>query len=85
MRRALRSRSIKKSKKLTPGGKNVTRFRKKKVAHHKCGKCAGKLNRARLRPTQMKKIAKTKKRPERPLPELCSSCMRETLKAKVRK
>ena len=31
-----------------------------------------------------KKLSKTQRRPERPYPELCSKCMREKIKSKVR-
>ena len=82
VRRALRSRSLKRKQVKIPGGKTKVQYRRKKVAYHKC-KCGAKLNRKRLRDSQMKKITKTKKRPERPYPELCSKCMRNKFKEKV--
>ena len=77
-------RSTKKYKVKTPGGKNVTHFKKKRPSHDKCGKCGAKLNRPKLNVKQLKRLPKTKKRPERPFPNLCSSCMREHFKNKVR-
>lgn len=72
-----------KVKKRTPGGRTTIHFRKRKPSPAKCGKCGTKLNRARLNPTQLRKLPKTKKRPERPYPELCPRCMREKVKSKV--
>jgi len=84
MRRALRTRTKKKIKVVTPGGRTVVHIKKKKPAYHKCGVCGAKLNRAKLNPTQLKKLPKVRRRPERPLPHLCPRCMREELKRRVR-
>jgi large subunit ribosomal protein L34e len=78
------SRSIKRIKKKTPGGKTVIHTRKRKPSHAKCGVCGTKLNRKRLRPVELKKLPKVKRRPERPLPHLCPRCMREYFKDIVR-
>ena len=83
MRRALRSRSIKKIRKRIASGITI-HFRKKKPNYMHCGICGKKIVRSRLRPYQLKKLPKTKKRPERPLPHLCAKCMREALKRKIR-
>ena len=85
MRRAQRTRSMKKTRIRTPGGKTVVRIKKKRPSYHKCGKCGSKLNRKRLRIKEIKNIPKTKRRPERPLPELCPRCMREAMRDRVRK
>lgn len=69
----------------TPGARTVIHFKKKRVSQSKCGMCGKKLNRSRLTATQLRKLPKTKKRPERPLPELCSKCMREYFKTMVRR
>jgi len=82
MRREKRTR--KRTKVKTPGGKTVWHFKKRRVSHAICGRCGAKLNRSRLNPTELRKISKVKRRPERPFPELCSRCMREVLKSKVR-
>ncbi len=73
-----------KGKVKTPGGKSIWHFKKRRVSHSICGRCGAKLNRARLNPKELKKTSKVKRRPERPFPELCSKCMREVIKSKVR-
>lgn len=83
MRKALRF-SFKRVRRVTPGKRNIFFFRKSKTSKHICGGCGTKLNRVSFRQTKMRNTAKTKKRPERPFPELCSKCMREELKARVR-
>lgn len=83
MRRKKRTR--KRTKIKTPSGKTVWRFKKRKVSRAVCSSCGAKLNRPRLNPLELRKISKVKRRPERPFPELCSKCMREVLKLKVRK
>ena len=74
-------RSTKRYKVKTPGGKTVIHLKKRKPSYAICKKCGAKLNRPKL---NVKKLPKTKKRPERPFPELCSKCMREYFKEKVR-
>lgn len=83
MRRQLRSASIKKTRVRAPSG-TVMRFRRKKPNYAQCGGCGAKMVRKRLSPSGMAKLSKTEKRPERPLPHLCSRCMREQIKMKVR-
>lgn len=81
-----RSRTYRRSQVRMPGGENkvVYTLRKPKVA--KCGNCNAVLHGApRLRPNDLKKIAKTEKRPERPYGGvLCSSCARQKIKLMVR-
>ena len=84
MRRALRSRSIKRTRHRTPGGKNIVAFRKKRPGYAQCGNCGAKMVRKRLRATGMRKLAKTRKRPNRPYPELCPRCMREEIRQRVK-
>ncbi|NIO44591.1 MAG: 50S ribosomal protein L34e [Candidatus Aenigmarchaeota archaeon] len=78
------SKSLKKYKIKTPGGKNVTHFKKKRSSYDVCKNCGTKLNRPKLSVKKLKRLPKTKKRPQRPFPELCSKCMREYFKEKVR-
>ncbi len=78
------SRSKKRHKVKTPGGRNVTHYKKKRPSYARCKNCGAKLNRPKLSVKQLKKLPKTKKRPERPFPELCSGCMRKYFKNKVR-
>ena len=77
-------RSKKRYKVKTPGGESVIHLKKKKPSYAKCKKCGAKLNRPKLTVEELKRLPKTKKRPERPFPELCSKCMREHFKEKVR-
>jgi len=77
-------KSTKKYKVKTPGGRTVAHFKKRKSSYARCKKCGAKLNRPKLSVEQLKRLPKTKKRPERPFPELCSKCMREHFKEKVR-
>lgn len=76
----LRSRSLRRVYVKTPGGRTVIhyRFRRPKVA--KCSSCKGSLKGVpHERPNEMKKISKTKRRPSRPYPNLCSKCMRKKI------
>lgn len=84
MRRALRTRARKKVKIKTPGGKSVIHIKAKRPSYHICASCKAKLNRARLLPVEVKRIPKVRRRPERPLPNLCPKCMKEHFKKKIR-
>jgi len=68
----------------TPGGRTVIHFKKERTSHATCRKCGARLNRLKLSVKEMKNLTKTKKRPERPMPDLCSKCMRKYFKDKVR-
>ncbi len=80
MRRALRSTKIKKVVKRTPGNRLTVHFRKPAPDYAHCGVCGKKIVRARLRPSEVRKLPKVQRRPERPFPELCPKCMREKIK-----
>lgn len=85
MKPMYRSGSWKKRYVRTPGGRVSVHFkrRKPKIAH--CAMCGRPLNGIpRERPSGMRKLAKTEKRPERPMPHLCPVCMRKVMKAQVR-
>jgi large subunit ribosomal protein L34e len=84
MRRALRSRSLKRVVKRTPGNMLTVHFKKEKPDYAKCGNCGKKIVRARLRPSEIRKLPKDQRRPERPFPELCPKCMREKIKEMIR-
>ena len=84
MRRALRARSVKKMRHKTPGNRLITVFKKKRHSYMKCGKCSAKIVRKRLRAKDVKKLSKTKRRPDRPYPGLCTKCMRAKVKSMVR-
>ncbi|MDO8869966.1 MAG: 50S ribosomal protein L34e [Methanobacteriaceae archaeon] len=81
-----RSRSYKRTFKRTPGGKTVLRYKKKKPSKHVCGECGKLLHGVpRGRPYEIKKLAKTKKRPNRPYGGyLCSECSRKLFKTEAR-
>ncbi|MHA1607648.1 MAG: 50S ribosomal protein L34e [Candidatus Freyarchaeota archaeon] len=80
----LRSRSLKRKKVRTPGGRLVTHYWRRTVRKYRCAVCGGVLHGC---PTSKEdeKLAKTKKRPERPYGGyLCHRCLRAMIKAKVR-
>ncbi len=81
-----RSRSLRRIHRKTPGGRTVMHYRKKKPSKAICGKCGGVLKGVpRERPYKMMKMAKTKKRPERPYGGfLCSRCMRNRMIERAR-
>jgi large subunit ribosomal protein L34e len=74
----LRTKSLKRKKVKTPGKRSVTHYKKEKPGVAKCAICKKPLHGVpRLNPLEMKKLPKTKKRPERPYGgNLCSKCMR---------
>lgn len=82
-----RSRSFRKVHRKVPGGKTSLHYKRKKPGKAKCGRCKAVLKGVpRERPYKMVRMAKTKKRPERPYGGvLCSKCMRELFKEKSRK
>jgi len=78
----LRSRSEKRRRVRTPGKKLVTHYKKKKSGIARCAVCKKPLHGVpRLNPSEMRKLSKSKKRPERPYGgNLCSKCMRDLFK-----
>ena len=76
-----------KVKRRTPGGRIAVHKRKRKPKIARCAICKKPLHGVpRLRPSKLRNIAKSKRRPERMFGGyLCSKCMRETLKEKARK
>jgi large subunit ribosomal protein L34e len=75
-----------KIKRRTPTGRVVIKIKKKKPKIAKCARCGKPLHGVpRLNPTELRKLAKTEKRPERVYGGYyCSSCTRELLKEKAR-
>ena len=86
VKRALRSRSLKRSQKRVPGGRTVTHYRRKKPSIAKCSMCGKELKGVpRLRPSNLRKLPKSQRRPSRPYGgNLCSSCMRKLFREKAR-
>ncbi|HLC96541.1 MAG TPA: 50S ribosomal protein L34e [Candidatus Nanoarchaeia archaeon] len=82
----LRSRSFRKVYVRTPGGRTTIHYtdRKPQIAH--CAECGNPLKGfLRLPPSKVRNVPKSKKRPERPYPYLCSKCMRKKIVAEVGK
>jgi len=83
MRKQLRSSSIKKVKVRSPGNAVNVHFKIEKGSYAHCGDCGAKLNRIRVTTAGARTMAKSQKRSERPLPHLCSACMREQIKQRL--
>ncbi|NYT18089.1 MAG: 50S ribosomal protein L34e [Methanobacteriales archaeon] len=81
-----RSRSYKRTFKKTPGGKTVLHYKKKKPSKHVCAECGKLLHGVpRGRPYQIRKLAKSKKKPNRPYGGyLCTECTRKVFKEQAR-
>lgn len=86
-RPALRSRSLRRLKKRLPGGRRTVSYERSKPGKGKCAVCKKPLSgMARERPSKLGKLAKSKRKPNRPYGgSLCPKCARETIKAKVLK
>lgn len=81
-----RSRTLRRVKRKTPGGKVSMQYKERKPQPAKCANCGAVLKGvARERPYKMKRLPKSAKRPERPFGgNLCSKCSREKIKAEIR-
>ncbi len=86
VRPALRSRSLRRVYRRTPGGRVVIHFEKRKPGPAKCAICGAVLNGVpRLRPVQLRKLPKSLRRPERPYGGyLCPRCLAARLKEAIR-
>ena len=86
-RPALRSRSFRKMKKHLPGGVSIIHYLKRRPSNAKCSNCGSQLHGvARERPSILKKMSKSKKKPSRPYGgNLCTKCTREEMKNKARR
>ncbi len=76
-----RSLSLKKIRVRVPGSSTVTHYTYAKPAKPACGICEAELHGvARGRPSEIRKLSKTERRPERPFGGvLCSNCMRKII------
>jgi large subunit ribosomal protein L34e len=85
VRPALRSRSLRRIYRRTPGGRLVVHYEKRKPNPARCAKCGKPLNGVpRLRPSRLRKLSKTAKRPERPYGGVyCASCLAELLREAI--
>ena len=81
-----KSRTLRRVYRKTPGNRTVVHYKKKKPKKSRCAGCSALLKGVpRERPHKMKKISKTKKRPERPYGGYyCSKCMRKLMIEKAR-
>ncbi len=87
VRPALRSRSLRRVHRRTPGGVHVVHYEKRKPGVARCARCGAPLAGVpRLRPFKLRALAKTRKRPERPYGGvLCPKCLAELLRESVRR
>ncbi len=76
-----KSRSRRRVKVKVPGGTTKLVYKQRKPSKAKCSECGAILKGVpRETATKMKKMAKTKKRPQRPYGGvLCSKCMRKVI------
>ena len=84
VRPALRSRSLRRVYRRSPGGEVRVLYERRKPGPARCAVCGKPLNGVpRLRPAQLRRLSKTAKRPERPYGGvLCHKCL-ETLLRKA--
>ncbi|MCD4666366.1 50S ribosomal protein L34e [archaeon] len=82
-----KSKTLRKVHVRTPGSKSKVAYKKRKPAKSKCSSCGETLKGVpRGRPYQLKKISKSKKRPERIYGGvLCSKCLKRKLIRGARK
>jgi len=82
-----KSRTFRRIKVKTPGGKTVTHYRKRKPSKPQCSQCGDVLKGVpRERPYKMARLSKSQKRPERPYGGvLCSKCTRIKIKENIKK
>lgn len=80
----MRSRSIRRVKKTTPAGRRVLHYSRRRSGSAKCAVCKKTLQGVpKGTVSQIRKLPKTEKRPERPYGGyLCSNCMKKTIKEK---
>ncbi len=83
---ALRSRSLARKYRRTPGGRTVVHYERRKPSQAKCMICHKPLGGVpRLRPVKLRKLPRSSKRPERPYGGvICPRCLRKLLKATIR-
>ena len=82
----LKSRSYKRKKIRTPGGRLKTVYTRKKPGKAQCGECGRPLAGVpRAKEKELKKLPKSSRRPERPFGGvLCSICFRKEMTKRAR-
>ncbi|MEB3861267.1 MAG: 50S ribosomal protein L34e [Desulfurococcales archaeon] len=85
VRPALRSRSLRRVQRRTPGGRTVTRYERRRPGPARCARCGRPLAGVpRARPSVLRGMSRTSKRPERPYGGvLCPSCLAEALRESI--
>ena len=80
-----KSRSLRRVKVKTPGGRVITHYRERKPEKSKCGVCKGGLSGVpREIPSKIGKLSKSQRRPSRYAGgNLCSKCSRQNIKSNV--
>ena len=81
-----KSGTFRKVDKVTPGGKSVTHFERRKPSKAVCASCGSPLSGVpRDIPSKIMNMPKSSRRPERPFGGmLCSKCSREEIKARIK-
>ncbi|MEB3773956.1 MAG: 50S ribosomal protein L34e [Desulfurococcales archaeon] len=85
VRPALRSRSLRRVYRRTPGGRETILYERRRPGPARCARCGKPLAGVpRLRPSRMRRLSKTAKRPERPYGGvLCPRCLAEALRESI--
>ena len=85
-RPALRTRTLRRVFVRTPGGRLVIHYEKRRSNPMRCGLCGAEIHGCRVwRPSELARLPKTKKRPERPYGgHLCHSCLEKLLLREIR-
>lgn len=81
-----KSRTLRRVFKRVPGGSTKIHYRQRKPRQAHCARCGALLaGIPRDRPATLAKLAKTRKRPERPYGGVvCSSCLKDMIKLEQR-
>jgi len=82
----LKNRTFKRVRVTVPGGRRKIQYRRKNKSPPQCADCGRVLKgTARGTPSQIQKLSKTQRRPERPFGGvLCSSCSKERIILRAR-
>lgn len=80
-----RSRTFRRIKVRTPGGRNVIHYKRRRPAKAQCAECGRVLpGTLQARVCKVRNTAKTKKRPQRPYGgQLCTRCMRAKIRERI--
>ncbi len=81
VRPGLRSRSLRRVYRRTPGGTTTIHFERRRPKQARCARCGRPLGGVpRGRPRELRRMSKTSKRPQRPYGGvLCSRCLSEMI------